>query len=134
MTTSDHTTYIRRCACVSVISAALLLGGSVLEAAAQSTAAAVGSTISATPFSLRHVERTLAPTERQPRNPFRQIWTPVEARSRKPLRLIWSPVDAAPLGGRWPLRADPRRWPRLFANTTECTVSFDPVLRRHWWQ
>ena len=34
----------------------------------------------------------------------------------------------------WPFAADPRRWPRLFANTTECTVSFDPVLRRHRWQ
>lgn len=34
----------------------------------------------------------------------------------------------------WPFAADPRRWPRLFANTTECTLSFDPVLRRHRWQ
>jgi hypothetical protein len=33
---------------------------------------------------------------------------------------------------RWPFRADPRRWPRLFANTTECSLSFDPILRRHW--
>lgn len=33
---------------------------------------------------------------------------------------------------RWPLRADPRRWPRLFANTTECSLSFEPILRRHW--
>lgn len=30
--------------------------------------------------------------------------------------------------------ADPRRWPRLFANTTECTLSLDPITRRHWWQ
>jgi hypothetical protein len=34
----------------------------------------------------------------------------------------------------WPFAADPRRWPRLFTNTTECTLSFDPVLRRHRWQ
>ena len=33
---------------------------------------------------------------------------------------------------RWPFRADPRRWPKLFANTTECTLSFDPIRRRHW--
>lgn len=36
------------------------------------------------------------------------------------------------VGRRWPFRADPARWPRLFANTTECSLSFDPVLRRHW--
>lgn len=34
----------------------------------------------------------------------------------------------------WPLRADPRRWPRLFANTTECTLNFDPIRRRHRWR
>ena len=33
---------------------------------------------------------------------------------------------------RWPFRANPRRWPGLFANTTECSLSFDPILRRHW--
>ena len=45
-------------------------------------------------------------------------------------------TDPSPLfiGRRWPFRADPRRWPRLFANTTECTLSFNPVTRRHWWQ
>jgi hypothetical protein len=31
----------------------------------------------------------------------------------------------------WRFAADPRRWPRLFANTTESTLSFDPILRRH---
>lgn len=35
---------------------------------------------------------------------------------------------------RYPFMADPRRWPRLFANTTECTLSLNPVTRRHWWQ
>lgn len=35
---------------------------------------------------------------------------------------------------RYPFAADPRRWPRLFANTTECALSFSPVTRRHWWQ
>ena len=43
------------------------------------------------------------------------------------------PVPSLP-GRRWPFRADPRRWPRLFANTTECTLSFNPITRRHWWQ
>ena len=45
-------------------------------------------------------------------------------------------IDPGPpfIGRRWPFRADPRRWPRLFANTTECTLSFNPVTRRHWWQ
>lgn len=46
---------------------------------------------------------------------------------------IWWPRDVDHTHRRWPLRADPRRWPRLFANTSECTLSFDPVLRRHWW-
>lgn len=35
---------------------------------------------------------------------------------------------------RYPFMADPRRWPRLFANTTECTLSLNPITRRHWWQ
>ena len=37
-------------------------------------------------------------------------------------------------GARWPFRADGSRWPRVFANTTECTLSLDPMTRRHWWQ
>lgn len=42
-------------------------------------------------------------------------------------------------GLRWPWRlrrwfaAEPRHW-ALFADTTTCTLSLDPVLRRHWWQ
>ena len=46
--------------------------------------------------------------------------------------------ESASTGGRasrgWPLRAQPDSWPRLFSNTTECTLSFDPITRRHWWQ
>lgn len=46
----------------------------------------------------------------------------------------WAGSTTAPTGRRWPFRADPRRWPRVFANTTECTLSFNPITRRHWWQ
>ena len=46
----------------------------------------------------------------------------------------WVGSRAVPTGRRWPFRADPRRWPRLFANTTECSLSLDPITRRHWWQ
>jgi hypothetical protein len=46
----------------------------------------------------------------------------------------WTDSSSLFIGRRWPFRADPRRWPRLFANTTECTLSFNPVTRRHWWQ
>ena len=46
----------------------------------------------------------------------------------------WRRSSTVPTGQRWPLRADPRRWPRLFANTTECTLSLDPITRRHWWR
>lgn len=35
---------------------------------------------------------------------------------------------------RYPFMADPRRWPRLFANTTLCTLSLNPITHRHWWQ
>lgn len=40
----------------------------------------------------------------------------------------------APKLPRYRFMADPRRWPRLFANTTECTLSLNPITRRHWWQ
>ncbi len=30
------------------------------------------------------------------------------------------------------LAADPRRWPRLFPDTTTCTLSRDPITGRHW--
>lgn len=52
--------------------------------------------------------------------------------SRVPPR-PWIDADIARLP-RYPFMADPRRWPRLFANTTECTLSLNPVTRRHWWQ
>jgi hypothetical protein len=32
------------------------------------------------------------------------------------------------------LRTDPRRWPQLWPNTTSCTLSLDPITRRHWWE
>ena len=46
----------------------------------------------------------------------------------------WTGPSTVPSQQRWPFRADPRRWPRLFANTTECTLSLDPITRRHWWR
>lgn len=46
----------------------------------------------------------------------------------------WTESTTISTGRRWSFRADPRRWPRLFANTTECTLSFNPITRRHWWQ
>ena len=47
----------------------------------------------------------------------------------------WDDLRAVRLP-RYPLMADPRRWPRLFANanTTEWTLSLNPITRRHWWQ
>lgn len=50
--------------------------------------------------------------------------------------VLWTPDIGPPM---WPWRlrrwfaAEPRRW-ALFADTTTCTLSLDPVLRRHWWQ
>jgi hypothetical protein len=46
----------------------------------------------------------------------------------------WIDTDRSAWLPRYPLMADPRRWPRLFANTTECTLSLNPITRRHWWQ
>ena len=46
---------------------------------------------------------------------------------------LWVDSSAVKLP-RYPFMADPRRWPRLFANTTECTLSLNPITRRHWWQ
>lgn len=46
----------------------------------------------------------------------------------------WLPSGPRETTRRWPFRADPRRWPRLFANTTECTLNLDPITRRHWSQ
>lgn len=46
---------------------------------------------------------------------------------------LWVDQNAVKLP-RYPFMADPRRWPRLFANTTECTLSLNPVTRRHWRQ
>ena len=97
--------------------ALLLLGGGVPGVGAQPTGLAVTFTKSWT--RLEHVEHAIARFERH---------------ERMALRPLWTPTDTSPPGGRWPLRADPRQWPRVLANTTECTLSFDPVLRRHWWQ
>jgi hypothetical protein len=123
MTTSDRTAYVRHSGRVAVVSAALLLGASVLAAEAQQSPSsnALGRTWPSTGSWTRlgHVEHALALSEQQARNPPRP-W--------------WAPANVSHTGRHWPLRADPRRWPRLFANTTECTLSFDPVLRRHWWQ
>jgi hypothetical protein len=134
MTTSDRNAYVRRCASVSVIGAWLLFGGSVVRADAQPADARAASTTPPTGLTLDLGRVDPASTGRQARDPFRQLWSPGVASPRKPLRLTWTPIDLGSPGARWPLRADPRRWPRLFANTTECTLSFDPVLRRHWWQ
>ena len=101
-------------------------------------------------FVLVSVAGTRAEAQQSPTHPspassaFATSWTrlglldhalalrDVQARNARPP--IWRPADVDHTHRRWPLRADPRRWPRLFANTSECTLSFDPVLRRHWWQ
>ena len=56
------------------------------------------------------------------------------ARDGTKIAARWGASDAVWTGQRWPFRADPRRWPRLFANTTACTLSLDPITGRHWWQ
>lgn len=117
MTISDRTSYVRQCTRVAVICALLLLGGSVPGAEAQRTGPRAISASSFPQLTLGHIEHAVALSEQRARNAPRPLWTPAPA----------------PPGRRWPFRADPRRWPRLFANTTECTLSFDPVLRRHWW-
>jgi hypothetical protein len=67
--------------------------------------------------------------------PFREI-----AREAATAVAAKSPVrrqrDAAArvVPRRWAFAAEPRQWPRLFANTTECTLSLSPITRRHWWQ
>jgi hypothetical protein len=71
-----------------------------------------------------------------PLEPFRvHIVAPPEIRpftsSRTP---PWVDTDRSSRLPRYPFMADPRRWPRLFANTTECTLSLNPITRRHWWQ
>ena len=135
MTIAEHIGYLRRRARVAIIPMSLLLGGGVLGAQAPPSAAGTTAASPSTEVTPRRIVADLTSSERQTREPFRQIWTTVDASpSRKPMRLMWTPVDTNPPGRRWPLRADPRRWPRLFANTTECTLSFDPMLRRHWSQ
>ena len=113
------------------MAAALAVGGAV-RAEAQSAASSGAASSGAAHLAVSYAHAIFVSSERQPRNPFRRVWTPVDARPRKALRLTWTPVETNP-GRRWPLRANPRRWPRLFANTTECALSFNPVLRRHWW-
>lgn len=114
--TSACTIHGRHYARVALI-ALLLLGGGVPGVGAQPTGVAVTFTTSWT--RLEHVEHAIERLERQERSALRPTWTRIDTSSR---------------GRRWPLRADPRQWPRVLANTTECTLSFDPVLRRHWWQ
>lgn len=135
MRTSEHVVRLRRRARVAIAATSLLLGGVVLSAQAQPLASGMTSVKPARQLTPPHIYVRLAPSEPQRRDPFRQIWPTVDAgRPREPIRLMWTPVDTNPPGRRWPLRADPRRWPRLFANTTECTLSFNPLLRRHWWE
>ena len=123
MMTSNRAIHPRQCAHVAVILTLLVLGASVQGAEAQPSppgAASVGAGMSTSSGTLLgHMDHAIASSERQARNR---------------LRLEWTLTDPSSPGRRWPLRADPRRWPRLLANTTECTLSFDPVLRRHWWQ
>lgn len=107
------------------------------EAGRVVTAAAFSDPLAAPPVAQAAVATQISTADRtadrQP--PFTQpdVRKHLAARDlREPSRWI-DPVPPLP-GRRWPFRADPRRWPRLFANTTECTLSFNPVTRRHWWQ
>ena len=121
MRTWNHTSDIRRSAHLAVGAALLLFGISIPTAEAQQTSPETRLTRSLVSSWTRlgHIDHALALSDLQTRNMRRPVW-----RAATP--------DHTHRG--WPLRADPRRWPRLFANTTECTLSFDPVLRRHWWQ
>jgi len=102
---------------VGALAALLLVGGIAGDAAAQTTGGRTLSARSMAPPALGHLEHAVALSEERARPP----------------RIQWARASDPP-GRRWPFRADPRRWPRLFANTTECTLGFDPLLRRHWWQ
>jgi len=104
---------------VAAISA-LLLSGSVMGVQAQTINPSTRATSAAVapPAALGHIAHAVEMSEQRARNAPRPLW---------------STAPVLP-GRRWPLRADPRRWPRLFANTTESTLSFDPVLRRYWFQ
>ena len=148
MTTLDRTTCVWHCARVAVLSASLVLGASVLGTEAQQSASssALGRSWTSTGSWTRlgHVEHALALSEQQARKTPPLMWrSPADAghsscqrasSRRLPRWLVWAPADAGHPGRHWPLPADPRRWPRLFANTTGCTHSFDPVLRRYRWQ
>lgn len=101
---------------VAMIAALLLVGGIAGEAAAQTTGGRTISARSVTPPALGHLEHAVALSEK---------------RAGQAPRALWAIAPALP-GRHSPFRDDPRRWPRLFANTTECTLGFDPVLRRHW--
>ena len=117
MKASRRTSYLRQCTRVAAISA-LLLSGSVMGVEAQTLTRAI-SPDPAPPAALGHLAHAVAMSEQRVRS--------------DPRRAMWVTAPVLP-GRRWPLRADPRRWPRLFANTTEGTLSFDPVLRRYWFQ
>lgn len=69
----------------------------------------------------------------------RALWDRVNppAPARRPLDVAsapWVDTESSSRLPRYPFATDARRWPRLVANTTECTLSFNPVARRHWWQ
>ena len=117
MMTSRRTSYVRQCTRAAAISA-LLLSGNVMGVEAQTTGTRAISPDPAPRAALGHIAHAVAMSEQRARNAPRSLW---------------STAPVLP-GRRWPLRADPRRWPRLFANTTESTLSFDPVLRRYWFQ
>ena len=121
MTPSDRLTHVRRYAHRALIAALLLLGISIPTAEAQQPPPETrfARSLASSWTRLGHVDHALALSDLQRRN------------TRPP---VWRAAASDHTHRRWPLRADPRRWPRLFANTTECTLSFDPVLRRHWWQ
>lgn len=105
---------------MAVVAALLLFGMSIPTAEAQQTPSETRlARPPASAWTLGHVDRALALSDLRTRT------------TRPPIWRVPAPDHAH---RRWPVRADPRRWPRLFANTTECTLSFDPVRRRHWWQ
>lgn len=108
----------RQCTRAAAISA-LLLSGNVMGVEAQTTGTRAISHGPALPAALGHMAHAVAMSEQRVRSDAR--------------RATWVTTQVLP-GRRWPLRADPRRWLRLFANTTEGTLSFDAVPRRQWWQ
>jgi hypothetical protein len=119
MKTSNLITYVRRSARRAILAMWMLVGlGLVTAEARQSPTETPSASVGASWTRLGHIDHALALSDTQARNTLPP----------------WRAAASARTHRRWPVRANPRRWPRLFATTTECTVSFDPVLRRHWWQ